>query len=117
MSMVYICHPFRGDPNGNIERVRRICQALKHEHVPLAPHLLLPVYIEEATERDLALRHCLRLIAAVDEVRVFGEPTEGMQLEIAEARRLGIPVVFVDGCKRNDPQVHLRAVQEGRAWC
>ena len=91
--LVYICHPFAGDPAGNAERVRRICEELKHECVPLAPHLLLPSYIEEATERDLALRHCLRLLAACDEVRVYGEPTAGMRLEIEEAKRLGVPVV------------------------
>ena len=112
--LVYVCHRYRGDPADNVERVRRICEALKHDFVPLAPHLLLPAFIDEATERELALAHCLRLVAAADEVRVYGAPTEGMRLEIAEARRLGIPVVFVDGCKRNGPQVHLRAVQEGR---
>jgi hypothetical protein len=90
--LTYICHPFRDDPVGNAERVRRICEQLKHECVPLAPHLLLPGYVDEATERDLALRHCLRLLAACDEVRVYGEPTEGMRLEIAEARRLGMLV-------------------------
>jgi hypothetical protein len=61
--------------------------------VPIAPHLILPAYIDESTERELALDHCLRLVAVADEVLVFGSPTEGMRLEIAEARRLGIPVV------------------------
>ena len=40
----------------------------------------------------MALRHCLRLVGACDELLVFGNLTEGMQLEIAEARRLRIPV-------------------------
>ncbi len=103
IKLVYVCHPFAADPAGNVERVRRICEALKHECVPLAPHLLLPTYIDEATERPLALAHCLRLVAAADEVRVFGAPTEGMQLEIAEAQRLGIPVVLADDHKRRRP--------------
>ena len=94
--LAYICHPFGGDPAGNTEQVRRVCAGLKETCVPLAPHLLLPAYMDEATERSLALDHCLRLVAAADEVRVYGEPTAGMALEIAEARRLGIPVVFVD---------------------
>ena len=97
MKIAYICHPFRSDPAGNAERVRRICERLKGSCVPLAPHLLLPAYFDEATERDMALRHCLRLVAACDEVRVYGKPTAGMQLEIAEARRLGVPLVFA-GC-------------------
>lgn len=95
MKLVYICHPFAADPAGNAERVRRICEELKHHGVPLAPHLLLPGFIDEVTERDLALQHCMRLVAACDEVRAYGEPTEGMRLEIAEARRLGIPLLRV----------------------
>ena len=94
--IVYVCHRFTGDPAGNVERVRRIAEALKHECVPLVPHLLLPAYVDELTERSLALTHCSRLVAAADEVRVFGEPTAGMAIEITEARRLGIPVVFAD---------------------
>ena len=111
MRVIYICHAFRADPAGNAERVRRICEALKNDCVPLAPQLMLPAFIDDATERDLALAHCLRLVAVADEVRVYGEPTEGMLLEIAEARRLGIPIVFVDDHKRDDPQALLEAVR------
>jgi hypothetical protein len=108
--LVYICHAFRADPAGNAERVRRICEQLKHHCVPLAPHLLLPGFIDEATERDLALQHCMRLVAACDEVRVYGAPTHGMQLEIAEASRLGVPVVVVDdGQERRPPGRDLEA--------
>jgi hypothetical protein len=111
--LVYICHAFRSDPRGNAERVRRICEQLKHDCVPLAPHLLLPGFIDEATERDLALRHCLQLVAAADEVRVFGaELTAGMQLEIAEAHRLGIPVIYVDRNGRRPLGARPGAAQE-----
>ena len=96
MRVIYVCHPFQGDPAGNAARVRDICAGIKHTYVPLAPHLMLPAYIDEATERSLALDHCLRLVAAADEVRVYGEPTEGMRLEIARARQLGIPVIYMD---------------------
>jgi hypothetical protein len=110
MKIAYICHAYRGDPAGNAELVRQICQELKGECVPLAPHLMLPSYLNDATERDLALRHCLRLVAACDEMRVFGEPTQGMRLEIAEARRLGVPVVVVDdGQERRPPGRDLEA--------
>jgi len=94
--IVYVCHRFTGDPAGNVERVRRIAEALKHECVPLVPHLLLPAYVDELTERSLALTHCLRLVAAADEVRVFGEPTAGMRSRSPRRGGLGIPVVFAD---------------------
>lgn len=117
MKVIFISHPFRGDPAGNGERVRRICAGLKEACVPLAPHLLLPAYIDEATERPLALAHCLRLVAAADEVRVYGEATEGMALEIAEARRLGIPVIYVDDGKRDDPRMPSRGRSGGEGRC
>jgi hypothetical protein len=95
--VVYICHPFRGDIAANRERVRRICAAIKRDYVPLAPHLLLPAYIDEATERDLALEHGLALLRGADELWVCANRvTDGMAGEIAEARRLGVPVYRID---------------------
>jgi hypothetical protein len=95
--VVYICHPFRGDVAANRERVRRICAAVKRDYVPLAPHLLLPAYIDEATERDLALEHGLALLRGADELWVCADPvTDGMAGELAEARRLGVPVYRID---------------------
>jgi hypothetical protein len=95
--VVYICHPFRGDVAANRERVRRICAAVKRDYVPLAPHLLLPAYIDEATERDLALEHGLALLRGADELWVCADPvTDGMAGELAEARRLGLPIYRID---------------------
>jgi hypothetical protein len=68
-------------------------QILLQGHIPLAPQIYLPQVIDEATERELALKICLGLVALSDEVRVYGEPSAGMRLEIAEAHRLGICVV------------------------
>ncbi len=94
MSVAFISHPYRDDPDRNIARVVDIARRLALEGLlPIAPQIYLPRFIDEATERDLALRLCLALVALSDEVRVYGQPTEGMRLEIAEARRLGIPVV------------------------
>jgi hypothetical protein len=92
-AVVYICHPYRNNVLGNLERVTELCVRLRRSCVPLAPQLLLPAYIDEETERELALEHCVRLVGVADQVRVYGEPTEGMLREIAEAERLGIPVV------------------------
>lgn len=61
--------------------------------MPLAPQLFLPQFVDEESERDLALSLCLRLVSRADELWAFGDPTEGMRLEIAEAERLGIPMV------------------------
>ncbi len=92
--VVYICHPYQADPDVNAQRVRGLCGRLVHEgYLPLASQLFLPQFLDEPTERDLALRCCLRMVALADELYVYGEPTEGMKLEIAEANPLGIPVI------------------------
>lgn len=94
LRVVFVSHPFALDPDGNRRRVAAIARRLVLEkQLPLAPQIYLPVFLDEATERELALRLCLRCVALSDEVRSYGEPTAGMRLEIAEARRLGIPVV------------------------
>ena len=91
---VYVCHPFAGDQFRNIERVREISMELLDEGVlPIAVHLYLPQLIDETTGREFALQLCLEMLTICDEVRVFGdEVTAGMEMEIREANRLGIPV-------------------------
>ena len=94
---VYVCHPFASDPAGNVVRVRAICQLLIGEGMlPIAPHLYLPQLIDEAAGREQALSLCLELLATCVEVFVFGNfVSEGMEREIQEAKRLGIPEHFV----------------------
>lgn len=99
MIPVFISHPYSGEHDRNTKQVSVLARRLVFEgYLPLTPQLFLPKFIDEATERDLALQLCLGMVALADELWHFGEPTEGMQLEIAEACRLGIPVV--DGAER-----------------
>lgn len=114
--VVYIAHAFAGDPAGNAERVRCIAEGLKHDYVVIAPHLMLPQFIDEATERGFALQHCLRLVTVADELRVFGPVSEGMALEIAEAQKQGIPVVFIDH-NDSDPRMASRGRSGGEVRC
>ena len=114
--VLFICHPFASDPQGNVDRVRQICRWFAQQgYLPLAPHIYLPQFHDEVTEREMAMDLCRRLIGLADELLVFGDPTPGMQSEIEEAHRLGVPVVHVVSgpeCKR--PEVGcLGAVVEG----
>ena len=94
MARIFVCHPYCGDPEGNRASVARVARRLALEgHLPLVPQLSLPAFLDEGNDRKAALRLCLGLVAMSEEVRIYGEPTEGMRLEIAEARRLGIPIV------------------------
>ena len=114
--VVYICHPFVSDPHRNADRVRKICRWFAQQgYLPLAPHIYLPQFLDEAIERETAMNLCRRLIALANELLVFGEPTEGMLMEMEEARRLGVPVVnVVFGPQCGRPEVGcLGAVMEG----
>lgn len=98
---VYVCHPYRNAPAENVERVAEICRALSASgYLPIAPQLYLPQFMDEATEREAALAHCLELLDASDEMRVYGGSiTEGMRLELRRAKARGIPVRFMDAEK------------------
>ena len=94
-SVVYISHLFSSDPVASLTSIRRHCRRLVEEgFVPLAPQLLFPQFLDESTERDLAIACCLRLVGVCSELRVFGHKSDGVKREIAEAKRLGIPVVY-----------------------
>ena len=93
--IAYISHPFASNPEANASAIRKLCRGIALSGVlPLAPQLYLPQFLNEKTHRELAMLYCLKLVGVVGEVWVYGAPTNGMRLEIAEARRLGIPVIY-----------------------
>ena len=101
MRRIFISHAYSGDPQTNNSRVSIIARDLVLKgHFPLAPQIYLPHFVDETRERDLALGLCLKLVELANVVRVYGEPTAGMRVEIAEARRLDIPVVAGDSKAR-----------------
>lgn len=93
---MYVCHPYRDDPQGNAVRVAEVCRALTDSGlVPVAPQLYLPTFVDEATQREEALALCLELLDVCDEVRVYGERiSEGMRVELRHAEARGIPIRF-----------------------
>jgi hypothetical protein len=94
VSKIYVSHPFSNDPEGNRARTIRIAKGLILEgHFPIVPHLYLPAFLDEFSERQVALNLCLQLVALSDELRFYGSLSAGMRLEIEEARALGIPIV------------------------
>ena len=92
--VVYICSRYRGDIAHNMAMARRYSRyAADRGCVPLTPHLFLPQFLSEETERELAIRMDLKLLERCDELWVCGdEISEGMAREIAHADGAGIPV-------------------------
>lgn len=96
MLRVYVCHPYGDDPAGNRDKVTAICRALAEAgYAPVAPQLYLHLFIAEDGEREKALAIGLALVAGCDALFVCGPYTSsGMQAEIEEAHRLGVPVAL-----------------------
>ncbi len=91
MPLVYICSPYRGDVDQNLQNARRYCAfALTQKALPVAPHLLFPQFMgsEETDEtRELALHMGLILISKCRELWFFGDTiSDGMKNEINRAR-------------------------------
>lgn len=100
--LVYVASPFAGDEAGNAENAIRYCRfAVDSGAIPLAPHLFLPRFMSEATERDDAMFMNMVFLSKCEELWVFGSRiTEGMAAEIAKAEKRRMPVrYFNEDCE------------------
>ena len=95
--IVYICSPFSANVAGNTIRARQYSRfAVDKGAIPIAPHLLLPQFMKEETERELAMFMDIAILSKCKELWVFGEPTAGMQNEIAYAERKNMTIRYFD---------------------
>ncbi len=96
MPLVYICSAYSGDVKKNISRARRYSRyALEQGVIPIAPHLLFPQFMDEETERELAMFMDIAILSHCKEIWVFGEPTSGMLDEIDFAERRNMTIKYV----------------------
>lgn len=104
MPMVYICSAYSGDVEGNTEKARRYSRfAVDAGRIPIAPHLLLPLFMEEESERELAIFMDIAILFKCRELWVLGKPTAGMLNEIAYAERKQMTIkYFNEECKEDD---------------
>ncbi len=94
--LAYICCPYSGDVESNTKAARCYARfAAEQGCVPLAVTLMLPQFIDEATERELALRIGEEILSHCDELWVCGDHiSEGMASEISSAEQRGIRVRY-----------------------
>ena len=93
--IIYICSPYSGNVQHNIEMACRYSRfAVDEGYVPITPHLYLPLFLSEETERELAIDLDLRLMDVCSELWVCGEISEGMRSEIAYARKRNMTIRF-----------------------
>jgi hypothetical protein len=100
MKMTFLCSPYRGDVEKNIELAKRTAYIISRcGKVPVAPHLIFPQFLDDSkeAERLLGIQMGLELMKNCSEMWVVcNEVTEGMQLEIKRAMELGIDIRFYD---------------------
>lgn len=100
--LVYICSPFSGDIEGNTEKARKYSRfAVDEGAVPLAPHLLLPQFMSEKSERELAMFMDMVFLGRCEQLWVFGSTiSKGMAAEIEKAKQKKMVIrYFTEDCK------------------
>ena len=72
--------------------------AFENGKIPIAPHIYLPQFMAEETEREAALATGFRFLDICAEIWVCGDRiSEGMEREIAHAESAMIPVRYIGG--------------------
>lgn len=102
--LVYICSPYSGNVENNIESARRYSRfAVEMGYIPFTPHLLYPQFLDDSNpaERSLGLFFGNVLMAKCAEVWVFGSYiSPGMNVEIERAKRKKYTIrYFSDDCR------------------
>ncbi len=102
--LVYICSPFAGDVEHNVQRARTYSLfAVEQGMLPITPHLFFPQFMDDndSDSRVLGLYMGHILLTKCKELWCFGERiSDGMRGEINKARLRGIIVRhFTDECK------------------
>jgi hypothetical protein len=71
----------------------KICAyVLRQGVVPINPFMVLGYFLYDLVEKDAVRLANNNLIMRCDELWVFGEPSDGVEVEIRLASQLGLPV-------------------------
>ncbi|MGN1339820.1 MAG: hypothetical protein ACI4WS_05975 [Oscillospiraceae bacterium] len=100
--IVYVCSPYSGDVDKNVENARRYCRfVVEQGYMPLAPHLRFPQFLDDSNsiEHEKGMNFASILMGFCSEIWVFGlDISKGMQAEIAMADSKGCEIKwFWDG--------------------
>ena len=99
--LVQVCSAYSGDIKHNTEMAKLYCRhIISLGYIPFAPHLFFTQFFDEYTERDKGMELSLNMIGVADLLAVFGEPTEGMKLEIEFAEKIGVEVQHIENIAR-----------------
>lgn len=89
--LVYICSPFAGDVDKNIDNARDFSRfAIARNCIPIAPHLLFPQFLDDSNkqQRELGIFMGLVLMSKCRELWCFGSKiSNGMAIELKKAKK------------------------------
>lgn len=89
--VVYICSPYSGDTERNVENARRYSRfAVDRHYLPITPHIYFTQFMDDNVpeERNTAIFMNWVLMSKCVELWVFGETiSSGMKAEIERAKR------------------------------
>ncbi|MCR4435618.1 MAG: DUF4406 domain-containing protein [Clostridiales bacterium] len=98
---IYVCSPLKGDIERNIRKATGYSRfVFTQGGIPLAPHAIFTQFLDDNVleERNAGIEMGIQLLAKCDELWVFGEMiSEGMEVEIAAAKTMGITVRRFNG--------------------
>lgn len=99
-NLVYIISPYAGEVERNLAFAARCCRlAISQGLTPIAVHMLYPQILDDEIpeERAAGLRLGLDILRHCGSAWVCGSRvSQGMDGEIQEARRLDIPLRYVE---------------------
>lgn len=93
MPFIFVCSPFTGDElddiSENIKKTQQYCRyVVDHGGIPVAPHLLLPQFMDNEEERNLMLIMGSAMLSFCQQLWIFESPyTEGMNSMINKAKK------------------------------
>jgi hypothetical protein len=105
MQKVFICSPYHGDKEKNLELARRFAKfAISEWKIPIIPHMMFATILDDDNrfEREEGIKMGAELLKDCDEMWIIGTKiTRGMAYEIAVAEKLQIYVRLRDenGCE------------------
>lgn len=98
--LVYICSPYSGDVEANMELARTFCaHAVARCKIPLAPHLLFPQFMDDndPETRELAMFFNRILLSKCEAIWVYmARVSVGMRVEIEWAHHFDLPIKYFD---------------------
>jgi len=102
--IIFVSSRLRGDIENNIKLAECLCRiVVLRGYVPIAPHIIFTRFLDDTKpgERELGISCGLELLKLCDELWCFDFSgiSEGMHLEIDEAKRLGIKIRHFRDCE------------------